>query len=67
MSRRRGRDEVGGQDKHNASSGQERKRGGKLVDALLDRQPRASSCRDNLHKPVAPRRQGSWYFDHFAQ
>ena len=39
---------------------------GKLVDELLDHPPRTSSCRDNLQKPVAPRRQGSWPFDYWG-
>ena len=54
-------------DKYNASSGKEnegqrpvREPRGKLVDVLLDDQPRASSCRDNLPKPVVPRRQGTY-------
>ena len=54
-------------DKYNASSGKEnegqttvREPRGKLVDVLDDDQPRASSCRDNLPKPVVPRRQGTY-------
>ena len=61
-------------DKYNASSRKEnegqtpvREPRWKLVDVLLDDQPRASSCRDNLQKPVAPRRQGSWLFDHLVR
>ena len=27
----------------------------------------AVACRDNLQKPVAPRRQSSWPFGHFVQ
>ena len=61
-------------DKYNASSGKEnegqtpdREPRGKLLDVLLDHPPRASSCRDNMQKPVAPRRQGSWTFEHFEQ
>ena len=53
-------------NKYNASSGKENERQtpvresrGKLVGVLLNDQPRASSCRDNLQKPVAPRRHGS--------